>query len=241
MDQVLPNDEIHLWYAWLDQPAGRVQQLAQTLSPDEETRAARFHFERDRRRFIVARGLLRTILSRYLNTAPVHLQFHYGPHGKPSLDEWAASLLGNLQFNLAHSGEIGLYALVWDYAIGVDVEHIRFIPDLDQIIERFFSRPERTTLRILPPEQRHETFFNGWTRKEAYLKALGDGLARPLDEFSVSLLPNEPARLLDVANDPLEAGRWFMHSLTPHAGYVGAVVARAVEGQPWRVKCQEWG
>lgn len=243
MHQALLANEIHLWYAWLDQPAERVQELAQTLSLDEAARAARFHFERDQRRFIVGRGLLRIILGQYLDVVPAQIQFRYGLYGKPSLvgQVGTRSVSYDLQFNLAHSGEVALYALAWDYPIGVDVEHIRPIPDLDQIVERFFSRQERITLRSLPPEQRQTAFFNGWTRKEAYLKALGDGLARPLDEFDVSLAPGQPAQLLGVAGDPAEAAGWFMEAVTPLAGYVGAVVAPAIEGQTWRVQCREWG
>lgn len=236
--ETLGEDEIHLWHAWLDQPVERVEQLAQTLSADEAARAARFHFERDRRRFIVARGWLRTILGQYLNTAPTDIQFCYGPHGKPCLA--GQSLSNHLQFNLAHSDEIVLYALAQNHAIGVDIEHIRPVPDLDQIATRYFSTRERAALRMLPPEQQQEGFFNGWTRKEAYLKALGDGLTRPLDGFDVSLTPGEAARLLDVAHDPKEAARWFMYALMPCTGYVSAVVAPVVEGQAWRVQCREW-
>lgn len=232
------KDEIHLWHARLDQPVTQVQQLAQTLSPDETARAARFHFEQDRRRFIVARGWLRTILGQYLNTAPTDIQFCYGPHGKPGLAGQSPS--AHLQFNLAHSDEIVLYGLAQNHAIGVDIERLRPVPDLDQIAARFFSTSEKSTLLTLPPEERQRAFFNGWTRKEAYLKALGDGLARPLDRFDVSLAPGEPARLLGTADDPEEAARWFMYALTPLAGYAGAVVAPVVKGQTWQLKCQEW-
>ncbi len=247
MRQALPANEIHLWYARLDQPARRVQQLAHTLSPDEAERAARFHFEPDRRRFTAARGFLRAILGQYLGIIPARIKFCYGPHGKPAL---APGALGSskrgvpedagLQFNLAHSGEVALYALALGQPVGVDVEQLRPIPDLDQIAARFFSTQERAALQALPPEQRQAAFFNGWTRKEAYLKALGDGLARPLAGFDVSLAPGQPARLLGVAGDPAEAARWYMHALAPPTGYVGAVVAPAVEGQAWRVTCREW-
>lgn len=247
MSQVLPANEIHLWYAWLDQPTEKVEQLSTLLSQDEAARAARFHFERDRRRYIVGRGLLRTILGQYLKVAPAHLQFRYGPHGKPALESGALSSPGRgvskdagLHFNLAHSNEIALYGLARDHELGVDVEYIRPIPDLEQIVERFFAVQERDTLRTLPPEARPAAFYNGWTRKEAYLKALGDGLARPLDGFTVSLAPGEPARLLEVAGHPPEAARWFMHAPALMTGYIGAVVAPAVEGQIWRVQCQEW-
>jgi 4'-phosphopantetheinyl transferase len=221
----LPGGQIHLWRVGLDQPPAQIECLKQSLSPDERERAERFHFERDRRRFVVGRGGLRLILGRYLGLEPDRLRFDYGPRGKPALAEISGGE-GRLCFNLAHSGEVAVYALVRDQEIGVDVEQIRLIIEMEQIARRFFATPEQAALLALPLEQRQAAFFNCWTRKEAYLKALGDGLARPLDQFWVSLTPGEPARLVSVAGDSGESSHWLIEAFSPAAGYVAAVAVR---------------
>lgn len=196
----------------------------------------RFRFERDRRRFIVGRGVLRTILGRYLGVEPDKVQFRYSPRGKPYLAERFDSY--GLRFNLAHSHELALYAFTRDREIGVDLEYVRPMPDAVEIATRFFSTRENAVFRVLPKSQELEAFYNCWTRKEAYLKATGDGLARPLDQFAVSLTPGEPARLLHVEKDLLqEIARWSFQALKPAFSYVAAV---AVEGHDWRLVCWQW-
>ncbi len=232
---VLSDNEIHVWRASLDQPAAYVGQLRQTLSPDERSRAERFQFERDRRRFIVGRGVLRAILGYYLSLDPGRLQFRYGPRGKPCLSEELGG--DTLQFNLAHSHELALYAFTAGREIGIDLEYIRPIPDIEQIAARFFSASENATWRILPANQKQEAFFNCWTRKEAYLKATGNGLAQPLDQFDVSLAPGEPVRLLRVRGASEEVSRWSLAALTPAPGYVAAV---AIEGHDWHLSCWQY-
>ena len=229
----LGRDDVHVWRASLDPPAPRLWQLARLLSEDERCRAERFCFERDRDRFIAGRGLLRTILARYLDIAPERLRFRYGAGGKPVLADAAVPL----RFNLSHAGRLVLYALAWGREIGVDLEHIR--PDVaaELIAERHFSPWENAQLRSLPAGERAEGFFNCWTRKEAYVKARGEGLALPLNGFDVSLASGEPARLLRVQNDPREASRWRLHTWRPAPGYVAAL---AVEGDGWRLTCREW-
>jgi len=204
------------------------------LSADEAKRAAAFCFERDRHRFVAARGFLREILGRYLRAAGEALSFEYGPHGKPAL---AGEFRDALRFNVSHSGEMALYAVTLQREVGVDIEALREVNDAEQIAERFFSPAERVAFRLQAPGQRQQAFFNCWTRKEAYLKALGDGLARPLDGFDVTLAPGEPARLLRVEGEPRESERWSLRELLPARGYVGAV---AVEGHGWRLTCGEW-
>ncbi|MBN1891064.1 MAG: 4'-phosphopantetheinyl transferase superfamily protein [Thermoflexales bacterium] len=225
----LTNDEVHVWRAALDPPADSVRQLAQTLSPDEGERAARFHFERDRRRFIAGRGVLRALLGRYLGLEPERVCFRYGPRGKPRL----ADVDDAPRFNLAHSHELALYAFALDREIGVDLEHVRPMPDAGQIAARFFSPGENAAWLALPESQRLEAFFNCWTRKEAYLKACGDGLARPLDQFEVSLAPGEAAALLRVPGQEEEAARWWLHALEAADGYIAAM---AVEIEMGRVR-----
>jgi len=234
-DLTLSSDDVHVWRAALDQPESRIRQFAHCLSADERARAERFHFERDRRHFIVGRGLLRAILGCYLSIEPHRLEFCYGSHGKPELGE--TSVGRRLRFNLSHSQGLVLYGVTRDREIGIDLERIRPIPKAEQIAQRFFSARENAVFRALPPGQGSEAFFNCWTRKEAYIKAVGDGLARPLDRFDVSFAPGEPARLLHVEGDPQEASRWGLLALTPAAGYVAALV---VEGHGWRLACWEW-
>jgi 4'-phosphopantetheinyl transferase len=234
-DLALSSDDVHVWRASLDQPAWRLERLAQMLSADERAKAERFYFERDRKRFIVSQGLLRTILSRYLTIEPNQLQFCYGRRGKPALAQMFGG--GTLRFNMSHSHGLALYAIARDRKIGVDLERIRPILDAEQIAERFFSAQENAIFCVLPPSQKLKAFFNCWTRKEAYLKATGDGLARPLDQFNVSLAPGESARLLHVEGDPQEAARWSLQALTPAPGYVAAL---AVEGHGWRLACWQW-
>lgn len=133
-----------------------------------------------------------------------------------------------------------MYAFTREREIGIDVECIRLVSEAEQIAARFFSSRESAQLRALPPEQQQAAFFNCWTRREAYLKALGHGLARPLNEFDVSLVPGEPARLLHIADHPEEASRWFMQELKPAAGYVAALALPLVRGETWRFKQWQW-
>lgn len=237
-DLAISSDEIHVWRVSLDQPAACVQRLAQTLSTDERSKAERFRFERDRLHFIAGRGLLRTILGRYLGLEPGRLHFCYSAHGKPSLDQKGFQNPSGLalRFNLAHSQGLALYAVTRAQEIGVDLEYVRPIAEANQIAERFFSARERAVFRALPISQKQEAFFNCWTRKEAYLKVSGRGLDWPLDEIEVSLAPEEPARMLSIAGDLQKASRWFIQALTPAFGYVAAV---AVEGHGWQFKY--WG
>lgn len=229
----LPEDEVHVWCAFLDQPRSHVQALVHILSIEEQSRAERFHFERDRRRYIASQGHLRMLLGQYLRIAPEHIKFHRGTRGKPALKE-TGSTEANLKFNLAHSHELALYGITRNREIGIDIEHIRPIPDAAQIVERFFSAQEQRTFFSLPPEQHLEAFFNCWTRKEAFIKAKGEGLYHPLDQFSVSLAPGEPARLLQIENDPQETARWSLQALNPAPGYVATL---AVEGHSCRLRC----
>ncbi len=231
----LGSDEVHVWRATLDQTASRVQSLLHTLAPDERARARQFYFQRDREHFVVARGVLRAILSRYLNREPSELHFCYSPYGKPALDRESGG--DTLCFNMSHSHGLALYAVTRGREIGIDLERLRPIPEAMQIAERFFSAHENAVLRALPTSQQPEAFFNGWTRKEACLKASGDGLARPLDQIGVSLAPGEPARLPGVKGDLEEASCSSLQELTPGPGYVAAL---AVEGQGWQLKCWQW-
>jgi 4'-phosphopantetheinyl transferase len=224
----LGGDQVHVWRAGLDQPS-RIESLRDTLAPDERARAERFHFQSDREHFIVARGTLRAILGFYLKRAPESLSLRYSSHGKPFLALESGEV--PIHFNMSHSHGMALYAVAYRREVGVDLELIRRGLEEEQIAERFFSRQEISTLRMLPAALRRYAFFLCWTRKEAYIKARGEGLSLPLDQFDVSLTPGEPAALLRTRPDSDEALRWSLQELTP--GPPGYVAALAVEGEGW--------
>lgn len=229
---ILPAGELHVWRAPLDVPAALARSLAQTLTKDERQRASRFHFEQDRIHFVVARGVLRAILGRYLNLNPEQVSLGYTVFGKPIL---AKPFHPNkLAFNLAHSGELALYAFSRDRQIGIDLERIR--PDFAtlEIAQHFFAPAEVEALQALTPALQIEAFFSCWTRKEAYLKAKGSGLSTSLNSFEVTLTPGQPAALLKIRDDPYESQRWTLQALNPAPGYAAAL---AVEGRDWRLKC----
>ncbi len=230
----LTPDRVDVWRVSLDQPLPAVQRCAQVLSPDEHTRVARFHFERDQRRFTLARGTLRRILARYLGVAPQTIQFQYNAQRKPGLD--TTSYPVTPQFNLSHSGNLAIYAVTTARTVGIDIEEIRPITDFVQLVERFFSVEERTMFQLLPDAQRRTAFFAGWVRKEAYIKARGLGLTLPLSQFDVTLNPDQPARLLRIQGEPAAATRWTLRDLAVEPGYVAAL---AVEGQGWTLACRQ--
>jgi 4'-phosphopantetheinyl transferase len=179
--------------------------------------------------------VLRDILGRYLEVPPCELIFRYSAYGKPALVADVED--GRVRFNVSHSHEMALFAVTCDREVGVDIEFLGREIRGEEIAERFFSPRERATLRALPQEVKHQAFFNCWTRKEAYIKAHGEGLSLPLDQFDVSLAPGEPAALLATRGDAREAWRWSLQALTPGMGYIAAL---AVEGQSWQLACWQW-
>lgn len=229
----LPENEVHVWRSSLDIAPSGLSKLRQILAPDERERADRFRFEIDRRRSVVGRGYLRSLLGRILGSPPDKLEFEYDEFGKPCLSAKHPAL----QFNLSHSGNLVLIAIAWGRAVGVDVERIRTDLELDEIAARFFSANECKLLASLVGPARYLAFFTCWTRKEAYLKARGIGLSSPLDQFDVSFLPHEEPRLLVTRNDPAEAKRWRLAALDPSSDYAAAL---AVAGDQWMLKCWDW-
>lgn len=234
-DLKLQSNEVHVWQATLNLEPAQVDSLMRVLLPDEQVRASRFYFQKNREHFIVARGSLRVILGRYLNTEPEQLQFRYNSYGKPALIGQSGS--NGVRFNLSHSRGLALYAIARGREIGVDLEYIRSDFADGQIADRFFSLREAKALGAIPTDSRIAAFFNCWTRKEAYIKARGKGLTLPLDQFEVSLVPGEPATLLRVSGNPDETSRWSLRELLPASGYVAAL---AVEGHDWQLKCWQW-
>ena len=233
----LPTTDVHVWRASLEQTPETVEALRQLLSPDERARADRFHFEKDRRHFVVARGVLRRLLGRYLDMAPNALRFAYADQGKPHLAAEITQQVTPLKFNLAHSGGLAVYAFTDLGEIGVDLEQINPHFTGDDIARRFFSASEIACLDQLPAEARALAFFNCWTRKEAFIKAKGMGLSLALDQFDVTLAPGQKAELLRTRWDQSEAGRWSLRPLEIGVGYVGAV---AVEAHDWQLNCWEF-
>jgi 4'-phosphopantetheinyl transferase len=214
--------ELHVWQAKLDTAEEERSELALLLSADEHERAARFRFDRDRCRFVSGRGILRSILGCYLGCAPNRLVFSYGLRGKPTLPGTT------LQFNLTHSDGLALLAVTRGGAVGIDIECIRPVPDYDHIMRSFFSTIEVEAILALPAADQLQAFFTCWTRKEAYVKATGDGITVPLDRFSVASTPGSPPRLLHVEGAPQEVTRWSFDDIPLEPCYLGVV---ALEGK----------
>jgi 4'-phosphopantetheinyl transferase len=231
----LGADEVHVWRASLRPPVHALARLEAHLSPDERARAARFRFAEHRTAFIAGRGAQREILARYTGLPPHTLTYRETEHGKQSLDGAAAAR--GIRYNVSNSGDLALYAVTLGREIGVDLEHVRPMPDGIDIAKRFFSAPENEIFAGLDESVRDLAFFNCWTRKEAYIKAVGEGLSMPLDRFDVAFAPGEPARLLRTRGTEDEASRWSMLELHPGPGYVGAL---AVEGDGWRPVLFDW-
>lgn len=228
----LAPGEVHVWAVKLTQPAPFADKLAALLEPEEQERAARFQFEHLRQSFRVSHGALRLILSRYVNLAPAQLRFKHGPFGKPELEPKST-----LRFNLSHSGELALLGVTLEHEIGVDVEALRPIPEADSIARINFSAKEFAAFCRLEQQQKLFSFFNCWTRKEAFIKAHGAGLRMPLDQFEVAFAPNEPARLLSIHGNTHAAEHWTLCALHPADGYVAAL---AVAVPQMQISCWRW-
>jgi 4'-phosphopantetheinyl transferase len=210
--------DVDIWHARWDSQSKDIKYLAGLLSADEKKRSEYFRFDRDKLRHIFSRGVLRLILSKYLEVAPAQIEIIIGPRGKPALFQQGKK--HPIHFNLSHSSETVLYAVTRVGVIGVDVEKIRHIPDIENIVGRYFSPGERNAFRELSTMQKQQAFFACWSRKEAFIKALGDGSMPSLDQFDVSILPDQPASLLHTYWDPLEVNNWLLSDIrlnTSHA------------------------
>jgi len=229
----LTADVVHVWRIALAISDAQLARRAGVLTVDELARAARFHFEPDRRRWIATRGAVRWLLAGYAGVAPTSVQFSLGPHGKPALEEPDGT---GLEFNVSHSGELALCAVSHRRAVGVDVEAIR--PEFASlsVARRFFAPAEATVLAALPQSEQTTAFFACWSCKEAYIKARGTGVALGLDRFEVSLTPGRPATLLATHDEPDAAKRWRLIALMPGDGYAGALVTDG----PARLECWQW-
>ena len=209
--------EVHSWCVSLDVSPDTCAGFYATLASDERNRSARLRFERDRRRFVVAHGALRTLLGRYLRIPPGAVRFVYNPFGKPDL----SPELGRLKFSLSHSADLALIAIAADAEIGVDVELIREQSDWAELARCFFSPAEVDQLNRLPRPLHTQAFFSCWTKKEAYVKARGEGLA---------LLDETPT-------DAVLSRRWSLYTIQPAPGYIGALV---IAGRGWCLRQWHW-
>jgi 4'-phosphopantetheinyl transferase len=222
----LTPGEVHVWSLPLDISQRSLASVAEYLSPDERKRADRFRFEVHRNQFIVGRGMLRVILGSYCNVLPERLRFAYGPNGKPELiapGESVPRTRGALRFNLAHSEELGVLAVTQTGPVGVDVEQVRRLPEFKELVSQFFSVREAAEFSRLPWEQQPAAFFNLWTRKEALLKAMGEGIAHSLDRVEVSFLPGESARVLSLPAGPWAECEWSLVELAISPAYTAAL------------------
>jgi len=233
-DLLRQPDALHIWRAALDVGPEQRARLWHALEADERRRAERLRFEVLRQRFIAAHGMLRDVLSRYMAVPPESVRFAVRPGGKPEL---ASGESASWRFNLSHSGAMALVAVAWRREVGVDIEQLRPMKGPLDIAARFFAPGEVAALRAMPPEQIDAAFFRCWTRKEAYVKALGKGLSLGLEKFEVTLDPHEPAALRHVVDMPDEPRRWWMEHLEPGPDYLGACVC---QGRPARLHLWDW-
>ncbi len=232
---VLKPDEIHMWMASQNQRQAALDNFWKTLSGDERARAERFRFPKDRNQFIVSHGILRQLLGSYLQVAPAEVSYQYSAYGKPFLAEDFYS--SHLRFNLSHSGETMLLGFTRGRELGVDIERIRQDFATLEIARAYFSPQENFILQALPKPLQPEAFFNCWTRKEAFIKAIGEGVSCPLDRFDVTLAPGEPAKLLATRLTDHPVSKWSMVNLEIGPDYKAAVVTERGE---WHLKCWKW-
>jgi 4'-phosphopantetheinyl transferase len=228
-------DEIHIWAAALE-PKRTLHAWTEMLSPSERERARRFHFEQHRRRFIVGRGVLRSLLGRYLEADPCEIELGVGAFGKPML---AGRFEGNaLQFNVSHTEDLALLAFTRAGQIGVDVERVRPLEDAGELVARFFSRRENAAFQRLAAELQPAAFFSLWTRKEAWLKATGEGIAHSLRLVEVAFLPGETAELLSVPEHLAKKIQWELRQLDPAPGFAAAVAVGGCTSP--QLCCWQW-
>ena len=232
----LPDQTAHVWRVSLDRADDVARRLGDVCAPDERRRASQFHFARDGRRFLVGRGILRSILARYLHTEPQSVRFEYGPFGKPSL---APKIPGpSIHFNVSHSAGVMLCALTGAVNVGVDIESVRALADYDRMIERMFTEREQSALQSLPESEQLRAFFLCWAHKEAHLKATGAGLSGSLDQLETyaTWVDEAPPRI-DVILRQRDLASWTHLQLSPGSGFVAAL---AVEARDYALDCWEW-
>lgn len=232
MTMALAADEVHVWRIQLSSVASNETRWRQILSEDECARASRFRFPKDREYFTATRALLRTLLARYCAHDSKAIEFKYSDKGKPSLQAPAC----DIDFNVSHSGDVAMLAFARERTLGVDVEVVREDCEFEAISRRFFSVQEQQQLTALPEPERAQGFFRCWTRKEAYIKAVGTGLSLPLHQFDVSLQPRDQNALRATRPDAGEVARWSLREIPAGDNYIAAL---CVSGNRWALKTFE--
>jgi 4'-phosphopantetheinyl transferase len=220
----LAENELHLWRASLDISPELLDRFEKTLSTAEKDRADKFLVTHARERFIAGRGILRDLLAAYLEIEPRNVDFSYGDQGKPALSPTHKS---EIRFSVSHSQSMALFAIGESSEVGVDIETVKTNFKGMEIASHFFSEEEIAALAKLPPEVQVSAFFSCWTKKEAYVKARGQGLSIPLRSFTVNFADSK-----QLLKDE-QGAVWSCFGLEPAAGFLGAVV---VAGENWRVK-----
>jgi 4'-phosphopantetheinyl transferase len=220
----LGDRQVHLWIVRLEASEDNFARSLACLSPEETVRAKRFHFDKHRRAFVLGRAALRELLAGYLGGEAGAPQFVYGPQGKPSLAPAFTSDVYPLRFNVSNSGGFAAYAFTLGCEIGVDIEQHRTLHDLEHIARRFFSPEESAELLELPAAEKIAAFFHCWSRKEAYIKAMGGGLSIPLDSFRMTLQPGVAARMVSLGGSADAAEGWTLHDFDPAPDYAGAII-----------------
>jgi 4'-phosphopantetheinyl transferase len=217
----LVGRDIHLWFLKIGGDVSDLSSFESLLDDEELARAHRFRLEHLTRDFVIRRCALRILLGAYLNEQPEAIRYRAGFNGKPELEQAC-----DLQFNTSGSHHLAAFAFTRGCELGVDVEHVRQFHDLDGLVKRFFASSESSELFSLSEDDRETAFFLCWTRKEAFVKAHGNGLSTPLDSFEVTLRPDKPARFLSIGGDQAAANEWSLEDLNPMPGYAGALAYR---------------
>lgn len=232
---LLSGNDVHIWRAVLDVPGWRVQEFKEKLSVEERIKSEKFRFERDRSRFIAARGILRLILGAYLGIVPNEIRFCYEIGGKPRLLSSFAT--DDIQFNLSHSEELALYGFTRGHEVGVDIECIREMSEMEEIVEQLYSRRYRDLLSTVSPNEKQEIFFHWWTRKEAFAKGTGSGLTHPVDTFDALPVEGKSAGSVWIMEAGQQGQQWSMWDVSPADGFAGTVL---VEGEGLDVQYWQW-
>lgn len=229
---------VHVIRLKLDLPEITCDRLSQFLTDDERARAARFRVDGPRQQFLICRSTLRRLLSSVLNVPSAEVPIQCGNHGKPSVPAAAVGHSNHgIEFNVSHSGQLGLIAITTGHPVGVDVEQFDTRVQILKLAERFFSPFEAESLANLAPHKQLAGFYRGWTCKEAYIKAIGNGLSQSLASFRVEIDPEKPARLTHIDDRPHEVNQWTTRELHVETGYAAAVMVARADCQ---IECHNW-
>ena len=230
----LPRGELHIYCCWIPAIRHELEQTSSVLNPAERQHVESLRDENARLRALAARIGLRTLLAKYVGQDPKQIEFGYAPHGKPYLT--GAAEHEDIEFNLSHAGDAIVLAFARGCEVGADVEFIRPVPDARDIVQRFFSGRERSEFLAVSEDRKDEAFLSAWTRKEALLKATGQGLTGSLKSFSVPFSRAEPKERLTFEHGWQTPGGWSLYHLRPFATHIGAI---AVRGLDWQLKYRE--